>query len=63
MSKNAPMVVDCPYDGCNEKLVAEITAPLSDMSETEQDELLSQVRKRLTTAIKKHHKDGHPKEG
>lgn len=54
--------VDCPFKKCNHQLQGEVNAEWDSMSQQEQDTLMAQVRNRLLPGLKKHHKDGHPKE-
>lgn len=53
--------IDCPMNGCREMAIVEVEAELEKMSDQERDSLLKQIRKRIETALRKHHKDGHPK--
>lgn len=55
--------VDCPFKRCKEQLQAEVSVDWDRLNEEQTDLLISQVKNRLMPGFKKHHKDGHPKEG
>lgn len=55
--------VKCPYKNCKVSIVAEIKADqIKDISEKDLEILKQQVTEQILPGLKKHHKDGHPKQ-